>query len=176
MEEKVFSFISDCGIFKGKMHSEIDVYEDRIEIIRDTKWKVAKNTIIYFENITSITHKQGGFAVSEQWITFSVPGVNPGYIRTADMGTTYIDLGSQAPWTDENSIIFRKDNCEVEGYYKKIQEVYGNYRKNKGEAKMVNVTEESPLDKLKKLKDLYDLGIINDSEYEEKRDKLLQKI
>lgn len=177
MEEKVFKFISDCGSFRGKMHSEISIYENRIEITRDTKWKVAKNTVIYFDNITSITHKEGGFGVSEQWISFSVPGVNPGYIRTADMGTTYIDLGiSQAPWTDENSIIFRKDNSEVKEYYKKIQEIFGNYKKNNNSSSIVNVTQESAVDKLKKLKDIFDLGIITESEYREKRDKLLQEI
>ena len=37
-------------------------------------------------------------------------------------------------------------------------------------------TEEDPLEKLKKLKELYDMGIITQEEYEEKREKLLKEI
>lgn len=36
--------------------------------------------------------------------------------------------------------------------------------------------EEDPLEKLKKLKELYDMGVITQEEYEEKRKKLLEKI
>ncbi|WP_062371507.1 PH domain-containing protein [Thermococcus guaymasensis] len=36
--------------------------------------------------------------------------------------------------------------------------------------------EEDPLEKLKKLKELYDMGVITQEEYEEKRKKLLEEI
>ncbi|ASJ13572.1 PH domain-containing protein [Thermococcus thioreducens] len=36
--------------------------------------------------------------------------------------------------------------------------------------------EEDPLEKLKKLKELYDMGVISQEEYEEKRKKLLEQI
>lgn len=36
--------------------------------------------------------------------------------------------------------------------------------------------ESDPMEQLKKLKELYDMGIINQEEYEEKRKKLLEKI
>ncbi len=36
--------------------------------------------------------------------------------------------------------------------------------------------KEDPLEKLKKLKELYDMGVITQEEYEEKRKKLLEKI
>ncbi|NJD98444.1 hypothetical protein E3E26_01335 [Thermococcus sp. LS1] len=36
--------------------------------------------------------------------------------------------------------------------------------------------EEDPLEKLKKLKELYDMGVITQEEYEEKRKKLLEQI
>jgi len=37
-------------------------------------------------------------------------------------------------------------------------------------------TEEEPAEKLKKLKELFDAGIINEQEYEEKRKKLLEQL
>ncbi|WP_456395518.1 PH domain-containing protein [Thermococcus sp.] len=36
--------------------------------------------------------------------------------------------------------------------------------------------EEDPLEKLKKLKELYDMGVLSQEEYEEKRKKLLERI
>ena len=38
------------------------------------------------------------------------------------------------------------------------------------------IMQESSLDKLKKLKELYDLGILSKTEYEEKRQKMLNEL
>ena len=35
--EEIFSFISDCGLARGKMHAEVKVFADRVE----------KNIVIY---------------------------------------------------------------------------------------------------------------------------------
>ncbi|WP_456320707.1 PH domain-containing protein [Palaeococcus sp. (in: euryarchaeotes)] len=40
----------------------------------------------------------------------------------------------------------------------------------------VSRKEEDPLEKLKKLKELYDMGVLSQEEYEEKRKKLLEQI
>jgi membrane protease subunit (stomatin/prohibitin family) len=40
----------------------------------------------------------------------------------------------------------------------------------------VSATASSPMDKLKKLKELYDLGALTQSEYDEKKSKLLEAI
>ena len=50
--------------------------------------------------------------------------------------------------------------------------------KNNHTPNVVNnvVQEESAIEKLKKLKEIYDLNIITEEEYEEKRNKLLQEI
>ena len=39
-----------------------------------------------------------------------------------------------------------------------------------------STSKESSIDKLKKLKELHDMGIINDDEYSEKKNKLLSEI
>lgn len=56
--------------------------------------------------------------------------------------------------------------------------IYNKYRNEKsrvGSEKMV-IMQESSLDKLKKLKELYDLGILSKTEYEEKRQKMLNEL
>jgi TPP-dependent pyruvate/acetoin dehydrogenase alpha subunit len=40
----------------------------------------------------------------------------------------------------------------------------------------VQVEKEDPMEKLKKLKELLDMGVISQEEYEEKRKKLLEEI
>ncbi len=40
----------------------------------------------------------------------------------------------------------------------------------------IQEVKEDPLEKLKKLKELYDMGVISQEEYEEKRKKLLEEI
>ncbi len=44
------------------------------------------------------------------------------------------------------------------------------------EPRSVQIEKEDPLEKLKKLKELYDMGVISQDEYEEKRKKLLEQI
>ena len=108
---EIFSFISDCGLARGKMHAEVKVFADRVEIKRDTKWKVAKQTTIYFDSVTAISHKMSkGLLQSEQWITFAVPGVRQDMVVAVEPGT-YVTNSQMAPFDDEYSIIFRKDNA-----------------------------------------------------------------
>lgn len=44
------------------------------------------------------------------------------------------------------------------------------------QAPPIQEVKEDPLEKLKKLKELYDMGVISQEEYEEKRKKLLEEI
>ncbi len=82
-----------------------------------------------------------------------------------------------APFDDEYSIIFRKDNAQAEKYIQRIKEIYQEFKNNHTPNVVNNVVqEESAIEKLKKLKEIYDLNIITEEEYEEKRNKLLQEI
>ena len=174
---EIFSFISDCGLARGKMHAEVKVFADRVEIKRDTKWKVAKQTTIYFDSVTAISHKMSkGLLQSEQWITFAVPGVRQYMVVAVEPGT-YVTNSQMAPFDDEYSIIFRKDNAQAEKYIRRIQEIYQEFKNNHTPSAVNNVVQgESAIEKLKKLKEIYDLNIITEEEYEEKRNKLLQEI
>jgi len=44
------------------------------------------------------------------------------------------------------------------------------------EPRKTTIKQEDPLEKLKKLKELYDMGVLSQEEYEEKRKKLLEQI
>ena len=158
------------------MHAEVKVFADRVEIKRDTKWKVAKQTTIYFDSVTAISHKMSkGLLQSEQWITFAVPGVRQDMVVAVEPGT-YVTNSQMAPFDDEYSIIFRKDNAQAEKYIRRIQEIYQEFKNNHTPSAVNNVVQgESAIEKLKKLKEIYDLNIITE-EYEEKRNKLLQEI
>ena len=58
-----------------------------------------------------------------------------------------------------------------------IQEIYHEFKNNHTPSAVNNVVQgESAIEKLKKLKEIYDLNIITEEEYEEKRNKLLQEI
>ena len=82
-----------------------------------------------------------------------------------------------APFDDEYSMIFRKDNAQAEKYIRRIQEIYQEFKNNHTPSAVNNVVQgESAIEKLKKLKEIYDLNIITEEEYEEKRNKLLQEI
>ena len=84
---------------------------------------------------------------------------------------------AMAPFDDEYSIIFRKDNAQAEKYIRRIQEIYQEFKNNHTPSAVNNVVQgESAIEKLKKLKEIYDLNIITEEEYEEKRNKLLQEI
>ena len=165
--EEIFSFISDCGLARGKMHAEVKVFADRVEIKRDTKWKVAKQTTIYFDSVTAISHKMSkGLLQSEQWITFAVPGVRQDMVVAVEPGT-YVTNSQIAPFDDEYSIIFRKDNAQAEKYIRRIQEIYQEFKNNHTPSAVNNVVQgESAIEKLKKLKEIYDLNIITEEEYE----------
>jgi len=66
---------------------------------------------------------------------------------------------------------------EGKEYYQKLLEIFNNYKSSqKSKVSANNNPPESALDQLKKLKDLYDAGIITEQEYEEKRVKLLEKV
>lgn len=79
-------FVSVRSI-ERKIHSEANVYEEQIEIIRDT---IASKTVIGLEDMTSIVHRKGGFVSGEYWISFAIARANQGYMLAADIDTTYV--------------------------------------------------------------------------------------
>ncbi len=174
MDQVLLSFTTDTGFLRGKLHAEVKLYSDRIEIYRDTHWAVSKQTVLFFDNITSVSFRPSKYPISEQWIKFTVPGSDSGVTVAVPANSVVLEV--QAPFTDENVIIFKKNDDQAEKYFQTIQKAYSQYRSAMRTQPAQATIAESPLDKLKKMKELLDLGVISQAEYEEKRIKLLQEI
>lgn len=166
-----------------KWSTEISVYPDKVKISRRGKTVLPREFEISFDDITAIT--TGGPVWSNSWITFSVPGVEKVHQNAVMLGKPNRSgqiayTGDARPLMDPCSVVYEKGMQEkVAEDYKAINKIYSQYKAAVREKQMPGgsvVVQESALDQLKKLKELYDMGAINESEYTEKREKLLQGI
>lgn len=122
--EEIFSFISDCGLARGKMHAEVKVFADRVEIKRDKvkglKYKITKSsasngTVTVIENLkkdaTKITIPS---TVKIKGYTFKVKGINKRVfqkckkLRKVKIGVYVTNIGSRCFYKCSNltSVIF----------------------------------------------------------------------
>lgn len=78
---EIFSFISDCGLARGKMHAEVKVFADRVEIKKRYEMEMmAKQTTIYFDSVTAISHKMSkGFIAVRAMDYVCCTGGSSGY-------------------------------------------------------------------------------------------------
>ncbi len=183
MAECLHSFSTNTHLIGSKYLTEVFVYSDRIVITRTGKTVLAKEMTISFDDITAIT--PGGPVWGNSWISFSVPGVQKVHQNTVMIGKPNRQgqvafSGDARPFMDPCSVVYEKGQQEqaLEDY-RVINDIYMKYKtamRDKHAGNVSAIMQESSLDQLKKLKELYDLGIINDAEYNEKREKLLQQI
>lgn len=159
--------------------SDVKVYENRVHIERTGRLdSVPEEVTVYFDNVSGINYtKDTDYLLS--YISFTGMSQSSAQSITGmEIGKVMVGTASANPWKDPYGIVF-KLNMYEEGkeYYQKLLEIFNNY-KNSQKPKVAtnNNPQESSLDKLKKLKDLYDAGIITEQEYEEKRLKLLDEI
>ena len=167
---RFFTFFSNC-------ETNVEVYPDCVDMKRKGKTGMfpIENTI-YFSEVSSITFGKQG---NDSWITFVAPGNrgNGPVMATRMTSKLTVASGPSLPLDDPNTIFFRKVAADVaESYYRKIQEIFTQYRNHYLAAQAAIVQSESAVDTLKKLKELIDLGILSEAEYEEKRQKLLNEI
>lgn len=103
-------------------------------------------------------------------ITFKAPTTMlVGYFQVVTIGYTP-PRNLQDVVRDENTVTFnKKDLSEFEALREEIETAIAN-------KPSASVGGESPLDALKKLKELLDLGVISNDEYEEKKTALMKQI
>ena len=181
MAEFKFKFCTSMRILTAHYESNVSVYDDKVVIERTGKTGgLPSDSTIYFRDATAVSW---GEAVGRSWITFSVPGV----VTRAQQVVTAVRPGQIAfapgpyiPYDDPFSVVFGlREEYESENNYQKIKKLFDAYKAKAAEQSAVSNTmiyQDSVMDKLRKLKELKDMGILNGEEYEEKRVKLLSEI
>jgi len=149
--------------FESGVGDILEVYEDKIVIKRKgvTSFMVhglKGDKTIYYNNITSVQFKKGN-----NWIN--------GHIQFSIKGGNESRGGSFAAASDENTImITAKKNDEAE----EVVEYINNKLAEINNRAFGNVTQAvSPAEELKKFKELLDMEIITQAEFDAKKKQLL---
>ena len=111
---------------------------------------------IMINQISAVQFKKSGFAT--------------GYIQFVIPGSQENKHGLTDALKDENTVTFNMNAKEANANAQEIKEYIENFN---SEGSSSNV-EEDKYDKLKKLKDLFDDGVIDESEFKKEKDKLLK--
>lgn len=173
-----FSVKSRWTLFSN-FTSHVKVYENRVHIERDGRLdSIPEEVTVHFDNVSGINYtKNTDYLLS--YISFTgMSQSNAQSITGLEVGNVMMATASANPWNDPYGIVF-KLNMYDEGkeYYQKLLEIFNNYKSTQqSKVSANNNPQESALDQLKKLKELYDAGIVTEQEYEEKRVKLLERV
>lgn len=150
--------------FDGGVGDKLTVFEDRIVIkhkgvLNLMAMGVHGDKIVYLTDITGIQFKLGGLA--------------SGHLQFSMLGGNESKGGIMSAASDENTITFNpKKNHEAKEIHeylmKKLREL-----KNAKNAPIVQAVSLSAADELKKFKELLDLGVITQEEFDAKKKQLL---
>ena len=173
MSDPLYQFTTKLRTIQESVRITVLVFKDHAVIQREGRTSHPRECSIDFRYTQDITfsHK------TREWITFHVAGhvVSHTVVTAVKPGT--ITLGGYVPYEDPYSVVFGLSD-PGEAYYKKTKAVFDEFKANYVEPSIpaTTIAEESALDKLKKLKELKDMGVLSDEEYEEKRKALLNQI
>ena len=84
-----------------------------------------------------------------------------------------INAESKASWHRLNPSALSVSKGEIADYFNALDQVYESYLKNKKQSQTDKVESETLAGRLKELKKAFDNGLINETEYEEKRKKII---
>lgn len=175
MSELIHHFSTKITILQGSYSTNVKVYEDHVDLTREGRTGLPKQLTIFYDNATSVFY--GKYV--RPYICFTVPGGLPNnqVVTAIRPGEAVFSTGAQLSYTDPFTIIGGMHE-NLEPHYKIIKNVFDEYKKNASNTPVVNqsIVQENALDKLKKLKELFDMGILSEAEYEEKKGKLLSEI
>ena len=148
--------------FVDLLRSTLHVYDDYCEISgKAGTLNCTKGTKkLYYSDLTSVQFKlPGGFFAG--YIQFEYPGS---------------DTTNKSPYESENAVVFnKKDNIKL------MEEIYNFVERRISEEKQAKrapagtVIQQatSPAEELKKMKELLDMGIITQEEFDAKKKQLL---
>lgn len=185
MGQVLFSFKASHKAMGG-IETDVEVYEDKIELKRKVSGVIAMNTKLptvttaYYEELKGInfvkpTLSSGNIGwielvgISRDRNVTQMVDVNKALISNAD-----IVNGLKNPYC----IVFNKNKDEMEVCYLKIKDVFDKYvvkaRSTRGVTNIIQ--DETSLDKIRKLKELLDIGAISQEEFEAKKIDLMKNI
>lgn len=182
VEGSVHTFDTSVKALGLEYDTSVYVFPDKIRIFRSGRLSgLPEENTIYFRDVTSVV---SGDLNGIAWITFVIPGAGSvigGRQNAVAVGGGAITLTQTVtiPYNDPGAIVFARNEEHVaKREYQVIKEYYDSFKSIEHPQVMtVNaVQQDSAVDKLKKLKELKDMGILSDEEYEEKRRKLLAEI
>ncbi len=175
----LYSCHTKLAVIGSKYSSTVYAYSDRVEIHREGKTALPKDMTLFFDDITVIS---GGNSSGRSWISFSVPGMfnaGRGVVTAAKPGQIVI-AGPTIPYDDPCTVMYGLgEKREAEEDCRQINEIFMTYKAESRKRKEVgapSIMQESALDQLKKLKELFDMGVITEAEYNEKREKRMKDI
>lgn len=184
MEKELFTF---KAIHKalGAIETTVTVYDNKISMMRRLTGVLAMNvklpseTTVYYRDLSGINFNKPTLINSVGWIELSGVSGNTTTMKTVDVnGKMFSNVDTVSALGNPYCIVFSKQKGDMEESYLKVKKVFDEYKANESGAGIVNniVQEESSLDKIKKLKELFDMGAISLDEYEEKKKVILSSI
>ena len=181
---------------KARAHSAIDFIKSKVDeahgVVKNYRYKLLSHTgsylevyddyvMLYFMPVGSLLGNiarggvTGGKKIAFSDITsiqFKEPsGMSVGFIQFSYAGSTESKAGVIAAVNDENSIVFQPDQLPLA---REILSFIEEGRKTeKLPAQTAAVQQISAADELKKFKELLDMGVINQEEFDAKKKQLL---
>lgn len=143
-------------------YDSINLYGNRLEIQRKILLENSKKTI-YLDQMSGIKHFIGG------WLT-------PGYITVSFPGSNDRNIGVLDTANDENSIMIGSNQAEeAEIFVKLVEQARSEYIRRQKNNIVIERTEPVSLaDEILKLKNLLDIGAIDQEEFESLKKKLIE--
>lgn len=152
-------------LFDGGVGDKLTVYEDRIIIkhkgvLNFMSMGIHGDKTIYLSDLTAIQYKAGG-ALS-------------GHLQFSLLGGNESRGGVLSAASDENTITFGADkNNEAQKIHEYLNNKLREIKANKNAPIIQAVPATSAADELKKFKELLDMGVISQEEFDAKKRQLL---
>ena len=185
MGENLFNFKALHKALGG-IETDASVFDDRISLKRKVSGvlaltvKLPSETTVFYSDLSAINFVSPTGINGIGWIELSGVSTNSGTMKTVDVnGKMLNNVDTVNALGNPYCIVFNKDKKEMELCYNKLKDAYQEYKsKEKGSSTTIinQSQEESSLDKIKKLKDLLDIGAISQEEFEEKKKTLMDNI
>ncbi len=169
----------------GAIVTDVCVYEDRVFLKRKISGvlsltvKLPAETTIYFKDISSVNFSKPTALNSIGWIELSGINSNTSTLKTVDVnGKALSNVEQTNAMGNPYCIVFNKEKTEMEEHYSELKQVFEEYKsKETNNVSVINCAPgESSLDKIKKLKELYDIGAISEEEFEKNKNALMQNL